>query len=176
MHEDILTDHEVVQLVLKRDKDAFAELVKRYERSVLAVVLSILPNWHEAEDITQEVFVLAFKKLHSLKDGAKFGAWLHTIARRQAANTAKQGKTMLFFNQTLENRSNVSANPLKTDDFRLLNALSRLKTQERIIVSLRYFDGHSIKEIADITGRTIGSVTKQLTRIRRRLYTLLGKE
>jgi len=62
---------------------------------------------------------------------------------------------------------------LDEDKERLLAAVLELRESERQVVTLRYFGGYSVKEIADIAGRSVGTVTKQLSRAHRRLRVLL---
>lgn len=64
---------------------------------------------------------------------------------------------------------------LDEDKERLLAAVLELGESERQAVMLRYFGGHSVKEVADITGRSAGTITKQLSRAHRRLRVLLGE-
>ena len=86
-------------------------------------------------------------------------------------------------------KSSVSGESLPEDDIfearpaglldeekeRLLAAVVRLRESEKQAVMLRYFDGYSVKEVAEITGRSVGTVTKQLSRAHRRLRVLLGE-
>ena len=69
---------------LSGDQGAFRRIVKRYQRAVFAVSLSRLHDFHAAEDVAQQVFLDAFERLTSIKDPAKLGGWLRTIAIRRA--------------------------------------------------------------------------------------------
>ena len=81
----MISDSELIAEVLSGAIDRYAELVRRYERSVRAAAWSIVGDQHAAEDLTQEVFVQAFHKLESLRTAGAFGPWLLKIARRRAA-------------------------------------------------------------------------------------------
>lgn len=78
------TDGELVRRTLAHDLRAFDALVARHRESVLATTASPLCDWHEAEDAAQEAFVQALRGFGDLREPAKFGTWLRTIARRCA--------------------------------------------------------------------------------------------
>jgi len=80
----MVSDAELVGLVRRGDVEAFARLVERYEKSVLAVAGAELRDFRAAEDVAQETLVLAFRRLHTLRDGAKFGSWLRARVERVA--------------------------------------------------------------------------------------------
>ena len=118
-------DAEIVQSVQNGDHSVFAELVKRYERSVRSVALGILNNHHDAEDALQESFVAAYRAIGSLRNRSSFGAWLLKITRREALAVAKRRAIKMFPQQ--EFRFQVGQNGSLDDDVRvLLAALDRL--------------------------------------------------
>jgi RNA polymerase sigma-70 factor (ECF subfamily) len=78
----------LVLAAMAGDLDAFDELVRRYRPAVHAVAYQMTGSWDEAEDATQETFLIALKALPTLREPQKFGAWLHAIARHQALRQA----------------------------------------------------------------------------------------
>lgn len=78
------SDSELVKAVLNGDRDAYGCLFERHERSVQAVALAVLGDYHAAQDAVQESFVTAFKKMGALRKGSSFGPWVRRIARREA--------------------------------------------------------------------------------------------
>lgn len=86
-----LGDGELVARAGRGDREAFAALYRRHVSMVHGVVLARLgrAGRSEAEDVTQEVFVVAWRRLGELRDGAAVGAWLVSIARRRAADWAR---------------------------------------------------------------------------------------
>jgi RNA polymerase sigma-70 factor (ECF subfamily) len=172
----VRSDAELVKAVQAGDKAAYGGLFRRYERSVLGIALHILKDRHAAEDAAQEIFVTAYSKLGGLRDGAKFGRWLLVVARRHAVRLAKKRRAALPL-ERIERAGPAPQSGLVGDDSRrLLEAVNRLPKHERLAVSLRYFDGHSVQEIAEMTGRPVGTVTKQLTRAHRRLRSWLERQ
>src|SRR5947208_1928247 len=85
----MLPDTELVNRVRQGDLGAFRTLVERYQRSLLAVALAEVRDIQAAEDITQTVLLLAYRRLPTLRDGSKFYAWLMQIARRQIVEAAR---------------------------------------------------------------------------------------
>ncbi|MBN2588608.1 MAG: RNA polymerase sigma factor [Sedimentisphaerales bacterium] len=169
---EIQSDSVLVKSVLKGDRNAYGCLFERHERSVQAVALSILGDFHSAQDAVQESFITAYKKLGGLRNGSSFGPWIRKIAHRQA----------LEIKRNIQKRTDAKEHTTKTaindgeideSNYELLEAVLQLPEHERIVVMLRYFDNHSTKHISEITGRPIGTVTMQLSRAHSRLYKLL---
>jgi RNA polymerase sigma-70 factor (ECF subfamily) len=164
-----VTDEQLVGRVLAGDVQAYGRLVARYERTVLAAVLSTVRDVHAAQDVVQDVFVNAYLNLASLRSPAKFGAWLLKAAGRQAVHAGRRQMRMRLV--PLDDSPAAETSKAIADDERerLLKAVRCLPVHERVAVSLRYFDGHGVHEIAQLTGRPVGTVTKQLTRAIERL-------
>jgi RNA polymerase sigma-70 factor (ECF subfamily) len=111
-----------------------------------------------------------------LRNASKFGSWLLAIARNQAARHARQA---IRHEVCVADMANVqpSTNGKLTDQSeRLLALVERLPDHERIIIGLKHFEGHSVQEVATITGRPVGTVTKQLSRAHKRLQHWLQME
>jgi len=175
----VRSDADLVNAVLAGDKAAFETLVKRYELSVRALAAGILGDKHLASDVAQEAFVRAYEKLSSLRDKAVFGPWLLKIARRCALDMAGR----IVKEQPLDTNFCVAARSgngqLDSRKQQLLEAVLQLPKSEKQVVMLRYFGdrfaSRSVKDVADIAGRNVSTVTKQLSRARRRLRNILSR-
>ena len=164
-----LADSVLIDRIRGGDVQAYGVLVERYERSVLAGVLPIVRgDLHAAQDIVQDVFVQCYLKLGTLRDGSRFAGWLIKAARRQAIRASRK---LSRSNASTTMRAVATDEPNFNFDEQqqVLLAVRQLPRHERLMVSLRFFDGHSVKEIAAMTGRPIGTVTKQLSRALQRL-------
>jgi RNA polymerase sigma-70 factor (ECF subfamily) len=150
------------------DHGAFAELVRRFERAVVVTTWAVLCDFHAAQDAGQETFLIAYQNLAKLRTPDAFPSWLLQIAKREALRAASRPKeTASADPSTLESNSE---QPEWADAYAgVIETLGRLPEHERTLVVLRYVDGHSMAEIAEMTGRPIGSVTKQLSRAIARL-------
>ena len=167
------SDAKLVKKVLLGDQTAFDVLVRRYERSVLSVITKILGDLHEAQDVTQETFIKAYQNLLSLKKFFTFGPWLMKIAQRQALTRARQRSRVKLYQISNDLSDCKNNNRMDRDSKYLLDAVMSLPDQERRVIMLRYFDGHSVSSIATITGRPVGTATKQLSRAYKRLRNIL---
>lgn len=169
------TDAEIVDAVLKGEKELFAELVRRYEKAVRAVALDVSGDYHLAGDIAQDAFIKAYENLASLRTPEAFGPWLLKIAKRIAFEQAKQ---IVKGNSPEIKLSEVVEKPNgQLDDEKkwLLAAVVKLPQVERQVVMLRYFGRNNVSDVARISGRSVGTVTKQLSRARIRLRQMLER-
>jgi RNA polymerase sigma-70 factor (ECF subfamily) len=168
------TDRELVEEARKSNPAVFSELVRRYERIALSTAWNVLRDYHLAQDAVQNAFVEAFKRLGQLRTPDHFGAWIVVITRRQAVRQAVHAREMIaleFANEARAEAPGADSDPMGE----LMAAVGQLPRQERIVVGLRYLDGHTVREVATLTGRPIGTVTKQLSRAVHRLKLALNR-
>lgn len=170
----MLTDAELVKAVRAGDRAAFAELVGRYERAVWVRAWHVVRDFHAAQDATQDAFFEAFRRIGQLRRPESFGLWLMRIADRESLRTARRRGHAKRFVES-EGEAGIDAPPpeIAEDAARLLALVGGLPDHERTVVGLRYFEGHSVAEIARLTGRPVGTVTKQLSRALERLKSVL---
>lgn len=171
----VKTDAELVKAVLDGEKQMFAELVKRYEKPVRAAALDILGDFHIADDISQDTFVRAYEKLASLRKPQAFGPWLLKIARRCSIESVRKNSRAA---NVAINTTAIRENPksqLNEENQWLLAAVVKLPKAEKQVVMLHYFDRNGVRDVAKIVGRSVGTVTKQLSRARIRLRKVLER-
>jgi RNA polymerase sigma-70 factor, ECF subfamily len=159
---------QLVRATQAGEPSAFAELVRRYERAAIITAHAVLKDFHLSEDVAQEAFVVAYGMLGRLRDAASFGPWLLKIVRRRAMRLERSRGV----ERTIADCGDAAAP--KTRDWmepyeEVVQQIARLPEHERIVVVMRHVEGRSIKEIADLTGRPVGTVTKQLSRAIERL-------
>jgi len=158
----------LVELARNGDKDAFGQLYDHYQPSVYRFLYYRVGSMTLAEDLTAETFFRALRSMHSFRwQGKDFGAWLMTIARNLTADHFKAGRTRLEQTtedmQTLDTTSDgpeVEVLSSLTNES-LLRALGELPTEQRECLIMRFLQGLSIAETAEILGRSSGAV-KQL--------------
>lgn len=167
------TDEELVKTALDGQKEAFAELVSRYERPVRAVAIDILGDHQGVDDAVQETFVAGYQHLSSLRNRDSFGPWLIKIAQRCALNWAKRRPKMTPMEPNPVAATEKPNIQVDEESEGLLSAVVKLPEAERQVVMLRYFAGHSVGEVAEAVGRGIGTITKQLSRAHKRLRKIL---
>jgi RNA polymerase sigma factor (sigma-70 family) len=163
------TNDELIRAVLGGDQAAFAELVRRYERAAWATAWKVLRDYHAAQDATQDAFVEAYRRLGQLRSPDHFGVWLLRITRREALRAARRRGQARPLDSAGHVAVAASAGPPTSEAEDLLEAIGRLPEHERLVVALRYLNGLPVAEVARLTGRPVGTVTKQLSRALDRL-------
>lgn len=150
------------------DRAAFGALHQQYARSVHAVVLGLVPAQH-ADDVTQEVFLVALDRLAELRDEGRFGPWLHQIARNRARDHLRRRRTVVPLPDDLSRPRTPSAEARQ-----VLDALRQLPEAYREPLIMRLVEGMTGPEIAARTGHTPGSVRVNLHRGMKLLRQRLG--
>jgi RNA polymerase sigma-70 factor (ECF subfamily) len=158
----------LVELARGGDSEAFGQLYDHYHSSVYRFLYYRVGSVPLAEDLTAETFFRALRSMSSFRwQGKDFGAWLMTIARNLAMDHFKAGRTRLeqttedmgTLDTTTEGPENAVLSLLTNEA--LLEALSQLPTEQRECLVMRFLQGLSIAETADVLGRSAGAV-KQL--------------
>lgn len=167
---------ELVSAAKAGNRDAYAELVHRYQRAVITTAWSVLHDFHRAQDVAQDSFVLAYEELGTLRRPRAFGPWLLSIARREAMRCAKQVPVTVSIDSTPDVASPTADPGWHQDHDELVKSIGRLPEHEREVVVLYYLEGNTAREIGELTGRPVGTVTKQLSRAVRRLRRWMAKE
>jgi RNA polymerase sigma-70 factor (ECF subfamily) len=172
----------VEELVLRArggDADAFAELIGRYERSALAVAYGLLSDAHRAGDAVQDGFLKAWQELPRLTEAKKFGGWLLQIVRNAAVDIRRRKKATGgpdILEATAAHGPGPVANLEEEETARRVHeALQQLDELTRTMVTLRYYEGLSSKEIGEALGVSPASVDMRLSRARGQLKTLLAE-
>lgn len=174
-----IPDSVILAQVRQGDVQAYGQLIARYEQTIFATVLCVTRDRHEAEDVTQEVFTQGYLKLRTLRDDSRFVHWLAKIARREARRASKRKRRTrdLAICSAIEPTAvGCDRRLLDEDKEQVLWHVQQLPAHERVVVALRYFDGHSIRRIAEMTGRPVGTITKQLSRAVERLRRAMESE
>lgn len=159
---------ELVNAVRAGEKPAFSQLVRLYQRVAIITAHAVLHDADHAEDAAQEAFVIAYTKLNQLHAPAAFGPWLLKIVRRRASLMQRERREEQLRSDLVATNFGKSSDWLhRYED--VTEHLSRLPEHERVVVVLRYVDGHSVREIAEATGKPVGTIKKQLSRALQRL-------
>ena len=159
-------DGTLVSAARAGDRSAFDMLYARYARMVHGILLCRVPP-REVDDLVQEVFLLALKKLHSLRDIARFGAWLSTITRNRANDYyRKSNSAERPMEPEMEERAESRTNDhvAEQEAAVTLAVLRTLPETYREPLMLRLVEGMTGPEIAARIGMTHGSVRVNLHR------------
>ena len=179
-----LTDTEIIKRILQGEQPLFAQLVQRYQQFVFTLVLRFTDNREDAEEISQDVFIKAYRSLADFRGESKFSTWLFTIVRTSCITFLRKKKldTTSIDNErnltTLENReSSFNANIVEQKSrHAMINAAIRLLSpDDSQLITLFYKGEQSLEEIGRIMGYDPNTVKVKLHRARHRLKEKLEK-
>jgi RNA polymerase sigma factor (sigma-70 family) len=173
-----LTDTEIIKRVLQGEQALYAQLVLRYQSYVFTLVLRFTDNREDAEEISQDIFVKAYRSLADFRGDAKFSTWLYTIVRtscitflrkkRLPTASLDNEKTLM---QVESRESDIGANLVeqKSRHAMLNAAIGLLSPNDSQLLNLFYKGEQSLEEIGRIMGLDPNTVKVKLHRARNRL-------
>jgi RNA polymerase sigma-70 factor, ECF subfamily len=176
------SENGLVKASLEGDKQAFGEIVTRYQNMVARTVKSMLGDSVFSEDIGQEVFIKLFYSLSDFRGEAKLSTYIQKIAINLTLNEIKRRKR--FFSTFSQKGNNEMyefevadhENEEKKEAKELVNkALMVLNPKFRIIVAMRMLQGYSTKETAEILDLPLGTVLSRLSRAQEQMKNILKK-
>lgn len=167
-------DREDIDRCRQGDEEAYARLVKRYERPIARQMWRFTRDPQRLDELVQEVFVEAYTSLHSYKAAAPFEHWLRKIATRVGYRFWKHKSRDNERREKLEHHKReimpaaATATPSEAAEY-LFSLLETLPAQDRMVLSLLYFDGWDTQEIADHMGWSRSLVKVRAFRARKKL-------
>ncbi|MBM3235772.1 sigma-70 family RNA polymerase sigma factor [Candidatus Poribacteria bacterium] len=168
-------DGYIIRKCLDGDSAAFGLLVDKYKASIFALAYSKLRNFHDAEDVTQEAFIKAYKKLHTLRQWDNFYAWLYSITSNICKDLmqerAKFPESEFIEDQGIETLNALAVNSYREEMAResLHEVLDSLPEIYRQVLTLHYLGGMSADEIARFLGASPTAIRQRLSRARAKL-------
>lgn len=176
-------DEYYIEQTLRGNVNAFAFLVERYKHMLYTLSIRIVKNKEEAEEISQDVFVKAYTNLRNFKGDSKFSTWIYRIGYYASLDVLKKNKRTIN-SENIDDVKDVNVcaiqdvltNLENEERKKVINdAILRLNEEERVILTLFYFEEMSIKEISKVVNLSLDNVKVKLYRSRKKLYTLLSK-
>jgi RNA polymerase sigma-70 factor (ECF subfamily) len=164
------------------DREAFGILAERFQQSVKVLALTKVKNEAEAQELTQEVFVHAMRKLPQLRDSRCFGGWLRQITTRMAVNhLSRKGGLRRKESELLDSYPGEEMDPSEVMERveakrSLVAALLQLKPLDSQILELFYLRDHSLIEIQEMLDVPVGTVKRRLHVARKRLKQILESD
>ena len=177
-------DEAIIIRVLKGDQSAFALLVEKYQNYVFSLALRFTENREDAEEISQDVFVKAYRCLADFRGESKFSTWLFTIARTTCLSFLRKKKPDILSldneraGTQIENReSGFHADIVeqKSRHAMLNQAISMLGKDDAQVLNLFYKGDQTLEEIGKIMGLGPNTVKVKLHRARQRLKDKMEK-
>ena len=174
------SDRQIVHECLSGNPEAFAELVDKYKARIFALVYAKVGQFQDAEDLTQDVFFNAYKKLSTLKRWDNFYAWLHSSAVNRCKDfhraQFRQIDAAYLADQADSHRADMDAHTKNLRNKRLHEALASLPEIHRQVLVLRYMAGLKSKEISETLRVSPNTINQRLMRARAKLKTVLSED
>jgi len=166
----------IIEEVKRGNYHAFNAIIVAHENQAYNLAFRIVKNREDAEEIAQDSFVKAYKRIKSFKGDSKFSTWLYRIVYNNSINKLRANKKFKL-NDEIENDqigTSVSDHSMQNllvqerKDF-IKQALNKLNPQESTLITLYYQNECDLKEIEEITGVNKNNLKVQLHRARKRL-------
>lgn len=171
-------DHTLIESCLAGRREAFGQLVERYQNRLFHSLLHMLGSREDAQDVAQDAFVQAFEKLSTFRGQSQFYSWLFRIAFNLAVSDKRKRKRMSV---SIEGRRDASGiepsdiNPASEPSYPMdvadrqrivQQALAELATEFRTALVLKEMDGMSYEDIAEVLSIPLGTVRSRIHRAR----------
>jgi RNA polymerase sigma factor (sigma-70 family) len=178
------TDNEIISLVLSGQHQHFADLVKRYQNFVFTITLRYTDSREDAEEISQDIFIKAYKSLADFRGASKFSTWLYTIVTTTCITFLRKKKLQTH---SLDNEkvfevadsvdSGMRANQVeqKSRTNMVNEAIKMLNPDDAKMITLFYKGEQSLEEISQILGIEPNAAKVRLHRARQRLKEKMEK-
>lgn len=181
MSQAILDTNQLLELCQKGDERARIEIYNRYYKAMYNTAVRIVKDNFEAEDIMQESFLKAFTKLHTFKGEVTFGAWLKKIVVNDSIYHFKkiQKKNEITLDRMIYRVEDTSADVYKNDVSekkaqKVLEAMSLLKDNYRVSLTLYLIEGYDYEEISEILHISNANCRTMISRAKESLRKKLG--
>jgi RNA polymerase sigma-70 factor (ECF subfamily) len=167
---------EIISRVLEGDIESFRLLLARYEKPVIRMIRNITYDTESCEDIAQEVFMTAYKKLASFDHTrSSFSTWLLTITRNKSLNELKKKKRLPMSEPPEKSNPHNPSDDMTKKEFydRLDKTLQDLPSRQRRAFVLAEFEKLPYEEIAKIESTKLGTIKSRINRAKMKLRTAL---
>jgi len=183
-----LGDNELIVIIQTQNKEAYSELVARFQRRLFVYIYHLVGNKEEVEDILQNVFSKAYNGIDSFDPARKFSSWIYRIAHNESVNFLKRknNKNTVSWEDIITNRDKLNgASDAETPEDMMEHkeivkqidlAMEKLPMKYQEILKMRYFEELSYDEIGAIKGQSINTVGTLINRAKKKLLEVVKDE
>lgn len=167
---------DIIEASKNGNNKARYQLYQLYSRAMFNICYRMMHNREDAEDMLQEAFTQAFRKLDTFRYESGFGSWIKRIVVNTCLNTIKKRKPELVYCDTVyrnEIEEEEEDNEMELTKQRVLNAIEQLPDGGRMVFSLYLLEGYDHAEIAQIMGISESTSKTQFMRAKRRIVEIL---
>jgi RNA polymerase sigma-70 factor (ECF subfamily) len=175
------TELDLIHACRDGDADAFRELFERYKDKVYSIALRYAGDPATAQDIAQDTFIKLYSTIGSFRADAKFDSWLYRIVVNSCLDHRRRQRRLMplldrYFGILREPRSSALDEIMRDETSGAVQtAVANLKPEQRIVIVLRYTEGLSYEEIAEILGCSTGTIASRLSRVHKVLERKLSR-
>ena len=173
-----LLDEQVIEIVRTKDKEAYAEIIKRYQTKLMRYASYITGDEHVGADVVQEGFIKAYVNLNGFDTQKKFSSWMYRIVHNEAVNLLNKYKKQRPMDDQAELDSGINLE----DEFikeeivsHAHHCLEQMPLMYKEPLSLFYLEENSYEEISDILRIPIGTVGTRINRAKEMMKKLCQK-
>ncbi|ADQ80250.1 RNA polymerase, sigma-24 subunit, ECF subfamily [Paludibacter propionicigenes WB4] len=169
--------------ILAGETNLYSHFVNSYSNSIYSLIVRIVQTNEDAEELTQDSFLKAFKKLDSFKGDCSFSTWLFRIAYNTAISATRKRKMEFPMvdevmmesvpDEAIETFFDGDENEIRLQ--KLEEAITKLNVEEKTLITLFYTEDKSVAELARVLDLTPENVKVKLHRVRKKLYVLMTK-
>lgn len=174
-YREYKSNSEEIEMLVERtklgDKEAFASIIRNFEKPMYIYCYHILKNKEEAEDALQEIFIKVYEQIHKYRPNMSFSAWLYKIAYNYSLNQIRGKKRWLRFIDRYKYDQPETSTQQIDSQTTLKDFLNSLTIEERHILVLRAIHRYNFNEISEIMNMKPATVRKKYERLRKKLQT-----
>jgi len=153
-----------------RDRQAFAELIDRYQRPLRYFIARLIGNPDLADELSQETWLTVLSKIHTLRNAATFSVWLYRIARNKVYQELRRRKVTIELDEGLEAADDTVDEIGSVEDAaKLHRCLEKLRPLHKEVLLLRFLEEMSYEQMADVLECSIGTVRSRIFNAKRTL-------
>lgn len=177
-------DQYIIEQIINGDTNSFSVLVDRYKDLVFTLALRMVKNREEAEEVSQDTFIKAYKSLDKFKGDSKFSTWIYKVAYNTSLDRIKKYKKAQLsvpideFTEKDVKTIETALDVIERDEKNkaIQKCLNKLPSDDAFLLTLFYFEEQSLEEIANIIGLTANNVKVKLFRSRKKLATIMKQQ
>ncbi|PIQ10321.1 MAG: RNA polymerase subunit sigma-70 [Ignavibacteriales bacterium CG18_big_fil_WC_8_21_14_2_50_31_20] len=180
---DFVEDKDLVKEFLNGNEIAFRTIVDRYSKKIYWHARGMLNNHFDADEVTQEVIIVLYKKLHTFNFNSALYTWIYRITSTRTLNFIRKKKIKELFSifdekyDNLKSESDILNNFEHKDEIeRIEKALQKLPIKQREVFIMKSFEEMSYKEISEITGKSVGGLKANYFHALKKITELLNEK
>jgi RNA polymerase sigma-70 factor (ECF subfamily) len=172
-----MTENHLVERCRQGDREAQRELYAQTCDRIYRLLLKMTHNPENASDLTQSTYIRVLQNIHQFDGASRLATWLYRVAVNEALQFLR-GEKMRRLRELDRGQDAITGSETAAFDARMdvAEALTRLSGDERALIVLRYFEGLSYADMAEILGKPSGTIGSELNRVRQKLRDVLAPE